>query len=131
MRRFATGAFGIMTETVMPRAGAAMENAVSGGEVEGVGAVGEVGDGEADTVVTEEGGEPDQGVGESVRLADAVAEELVLAGARFAGGEGELDTLDGSGKLERFEPGLQGREEDFGAGRGFGEFDADLFQAFV
>lgn len=115
----------------MPRAGAAMENAVSGGEVEGVGTVGEVGDGEADTVVTEEGREPDQGVGEALRLADAVAEELVLARTRFAGGEGELDALDGCGKLEGFEPGLQRREKDLGAGGGFGEFDADSFQAFV
>lgn len=56
------------------------KKAVGGGEVEGVGAVGEVGNGEADAVVAEESGKPDEGVGQSVGLTDAVAEKLVLAG---------------------------------------------------
>ena len=93
-----------------------MENAVGGGEVEGVGAVSEVGDGEADLVVAEESGEADQGVGEAVGLADAVAEKLMLTGAGFAGGEGEFDGLDGGGKLEGSESALEGGEENFEGG---------------
>ena len=108
----------------LPRAGAATsENVVGGEEVEGVGSVGEVGGGDADLVVAEERREADQGVGEAVGLTDAVAEKLVLAGARFTGSEGEFEALDGGGELEGFELGLEGREQGFWAGCGLGQLD--------
>jgi hypothetical protein len=94
--------------------------------MEGVGAVGEVGDGEADPVVAEEGGKADQGVGKAVRLTDAVAEKLVLGGTRFAGREGEFDALDGCGKLEGFESGLEWGEDDLGGGGGLGKINDQM-----
>lgn len=61
------------------------EERLGGGEVEGVGAVGEVGDGETDTAFAEQGDEADEGAGETVWLTDAVAEKLMLSGVGFAG----------------------------------------------
>lgn len=91
--------------------------------MEGIGAVGGGGDGEADVFLAEEGAEADEGIGEAVRVADAAFEKLMLASLGGAGGEREAETGDGAGKLEMFEMGGERAEEGVGRVGGLGQTD--------
>ena len=93
---------------------AGVDQGVGGPEVEGVGAVGEGGDGEANAIGSEESFEADQGVGQAVGLAELVAEEFVLAGTASPGDQGEGEAGDGGGKPKGFEMGFEGRQQHFG-----------------
>ena len=64
-------------------------------EFEGVGAMAESGARKANAVLTQQGGEADEGIGQAVRLADTAVEEIVLAAGRRAGSQGDLKSGDG------------------------------------
>lgn len=90
-----------------------------------------MGDGKADAVVAQKSGKPDQGVGKPVGLADAVAEKLMLTGARSAGSEGHFDAFDSRRETQGFQLGLERCEQHVGVGTGLRKIDLYLFQMTV